>query len=118
MKKLASSARLRRVRKTRSKIALQGRPRLSVHRTPRHIYVQLFSKDGSQVLASASSVEKELRIEKVSKVDMAKKVGKLVAQRAKAANAPLEVAFDRSGFKFHGRVKALADSAKENGFIF
>lgn len=109
--------RLRRAKRTRTKIRVLGEHRLSVHRTPRHIYAQILSPAGDQVLASASTVEKDLRGQGTGNVDAAVNVGKLIAERAKAAGVE-RVAFDRSGFRYHGRVKALADAARENGLEF
>ena len=109
--------RLRRARQTRARIALQGAVRLTVFRTNLHIYASVISGDGSKVLASASTLDKELRDAATGNVDAAKKVGQLVAERAKAAGVT-QVAFDRSGFKYHGRVKALADAAREGGLEF
>jgi large subunit ribosomal protein L18 len=94
-----------------------GATRLTVNRTPRHIYAQIISADGSTVLATASTVEKDMRAESTGNVDAAQKVGSLIAERAKEAGVT-KVAFDRSGFKFHGRVKALADAAREGGLEF
>ncbi|ERP86842.1 MAG: 50S ribosomal protein L18 [Alcanivoracaceae bacterium] len=110
-------ARLRRAKRTRLKIRELGEVRLCVNRTPRHIYAQVISANGGQVLASASTVEKDLRAEATGNTDAAAKVGQLIAQRAKEAGIE-RVAFDRSGFKYHGRVKALADAARENGLEF
>lgn len=110
-------ARLRRARRARAKIRELGVTRLSIHRTPRHIYAQLISGDGSQVIASASTLDKDLRAGKTGNADAAKAVGALIAERAKAAGVT-QVAFDRSGFKYHGRVKALADAAREGGLEF
>lgn len=112
-------ARLRRARKSRAKIAELKVVRLSVHRTNCHIYAQIYSGCGTQVLAAASTVEVELRkqIPNGGNVDAAKTVGKLIAERAKAKGVT-DVAFDRSGFKYHGRVKALADAAREGGLKF
>jgi len=107
----------RRARSTRSKIREQGATRLSVHRTPQHMYAQVITADGSKVLAAASTVEKELKEGSTGNVEAASKVGKLIAERAKAAGVT-QVAFDRSGFKYHGRVKALADAARESGLEF
>ena len=108
-------------RKQRVRLALRrsagGRPRLSVFRSSKHIYAQVISADGAKVLASASTLDKELRDGATGNVDAAKKVGALVAERAKAAGVT-QVAFDRSGFKYHGRVKALADAAREGGLEF
>jgi large subunit ribosomal protein L18 len=94
-----------------------GALRLTVNRTPRHIYAQVISADGSTVLATASTVEKDMRAGSTGNVDAAQKVGSLIAERAKEAGVT-KVAFDRSGFKFHGRVKALADAAREGGLEF
>ena len=110
-------SRLRRAKRTRLKIRELGEVRLCVNRTPRHIYAQVISANGGQVLASASTVEKDLRAEATGNTDAAAKVGQLIAQRAKEAGIE-RVAFDRSGFKYHGRVKALADAARENGLEF
>ncbi|HCS66080.1 MAG TPA: 50S ribosomal protein L18 [Cellvibrio sp.] len=109
--------RLRRARRARAKIRELGVTRLSIHRTPRHIYAQLISGDGAKVLASASTLDKDLRSGKTGNADAAKAVGALIAERAKAAGVT-RVAFDRSGFKYHGRVKALADAAREGGLEF
>ena len=112
-------ARQRRALKTRRHISELGATRLCVHRTPRHIYAQVLSADGAKVVAAASTVEKALRESLVNggNVEAANAVGKLVAERAVAPGVQ-EVAFDRSGFKFHGRVKALADAAREHGLKF
>ena len=109
--------RLRRARRARAKIRELGVTRLSIHRTPGHIYAQLISGDGANVLASASTLDKDLRSGKTGNADAAKAVGALIAERAKAAGVT-QVAFDRSGFKYHGRVKALADAAREGGLEF
>ena len=95
----------------------QGTVRLSVHRTPRHIYAQVISPDGGQVVAQASTLDESLRENNSGNVDAATKVGELIAERAKQAGVT-SVAFDRSGFKYHGRVKALADAAREGGLEF
>ena len=112
-------SRQRRAKQARCHIRELGATRLSVHRTPRHIYAQVFTADGSQVLAAASSVEKDLResLPNGGNVAAAAAVGKLVAERALAAGIDT-VAFDRAGFKYHGRVKALADAARESGLKF
>lgn len=110
-------ARLRRARSTRLKIRELGAVRLCVNRTPRHIYAQVISADGSTVLAQASTLDTGLREGATGNVEAAKKVGALVAERAKAAGVS-KVAFDRSGFKYHGRIKALADAAREAGLEF
>jgi large subunit ribosomal protein L18 len=111
------SARLRRARRGRAKMRELGMTRLSIHRTPRHIYAQVISPEGDKVLASASTLDKDLRSGNTGNSEAAAAVGKLVAERAKAAGVT-EVAFDRSGFRFHGRVKALADAAREGGLEF
>jgi large subunit ribosomal protein L18 len=110
-------SRLRRARRARAKIRELGVARIAIHRTPRHIYAQLISGDGTQVLASASTLDKALRSGQTGNADAAKAVGALIAERAKAAGIT-QVAFDRSGFKYHGRIKALADAAREGGLEF
>lgn len=112
-------ARLRRARQTRAKIAQIKTVRLAVHRSNCHIYAQIFSACGSKVLAAASTAEAEVRKEVPSggNIKAAQVVGKLIAERAKQVGIE-EVAFDRSGFKYHGRVKALADAAREGGLKF
>ena len=99
------------------KIREQGVTRLCVNRTPRHIYAQIITGDGDSVVASASTLEKDLRSGSTGNIDAASVVGKLVAERAVAAGVT-SVAFDRNGFKYHGRVKALADAAREAGLEF
>ncbi|MGY6215625.1 50S ribosomal protein L18 [Methylolobus aquaticus] len=113
------SARLKRAAKTRMTIRRTGQTRLSVHRTPRHIYAQIFSADGANVIASASTLEVTLRegLSGTGNQDAAKAVGKSIAEKALALGVS-EVAFDRSGFRYHGRVKALADAAREAGLKF
>jgi large subunit ribosomal protein L18 len=113
------SARLKRAAKTRQIIRTSGGTRLSVHRTPRHIYAQVFSGDGATVVACASTLEVALRatLSGTGNRDAAQAVGKTIAERALAAGVS-EVAFDRSGFRYHGRVKALADAAREAGLKF
>jgi large subunit ribosomal protein L18 len=110
-------ARLRRARRTRLNMREAGTIRLTVHRTPRHIYAQVISPEGGKVLASASTLDKSLREGKTGNAEAATAVGKLIAERAKAAGVT-KVAFDRSGFKYHGRVKSLADAAREAGLEF
>ena len=110
-------ARLRRARSTRLKIRELRTVRLCINRTPRHIYAQVIAADGSTVLAQASTLDSSLRDGATGNADAAKKVGALVAERAKAAGVTA-VAFDRSGFKYHGRIKALADAAREAGLEF
>ena len=109
--------RLRRARKARLKMHELEVVRLCVFRSSKHIYAQVISADGNKVLASASTLDKELRDGATGNIDAATKVGQLVATRAKAAGVS-QVAFDRSGFKYHGRVKALADAAREAGLEF
>ena len=114
--------RLRRSRQTRTRIALQGVARLSVHRSNLHIYAAIVAGDGSQVLASASTAEKEVREQlgaegKGGNTAAAAIIGKRIAEKAKAAGID-KVAFDRSGFAYHGRVKALAEAAREAGLQF
>jgi len=113
------TSRIRRATKARAKIRELGVCRLTVHRTPRHIYAQVLSADGGQVLASASTVQKDVRdgLEGTGNVAAAAQVGKFIAERAKQAGVT-QVAFDRAGFKYHGRIKALADAARENGLEF
>lgn len=111
--------RLRRARKTRARIADLGATRLTVHRSNSHIYAQIIDGSGGKVLASASSLEVALRkdLKSGSTVDAATAVGKLIAEKAVAAGIK-NVAFDRSGFAYHGRVKALAEAAREGGLEF
>jgi large subunit ribosomal protein L18 len=114
------ASRIRRATKGRAKIHQLGVHRLAIYRTPRHIYAQVIAPSGDRVLASASTIDKELRgtIEgSTGNIAAAVVVGKAIADRAKAAGIE-EVAFDRSGFRFHGRVKALADAPRENGLKF
>jgi large subunit ribosomal protein L18 len=110
-------SRIRRARRSRVKIRELGAYRLCIHRTPRHMYAQVIAPAGDSVVASASTIEKDLREGATGNIDAATKVGKLIAERAKAAGVST-VAFDRSGFKYHGRVKALADAAREGGLEF
>ncbi|NMP17132.1 MULTISPECIES: 50S ribosomal protein L18 [unclassified Thalassotalea] len=112
------TSRLRRAKRTRAKISELGANRLVVHRTPRHIYAQLISAT-SEVLASASTLDKEVReqVKATGNKDAAAAVGKTIAERA-AAKGIESVAFDRSGFLYHGRVEALAEAAREAGLKF
>jgi len=112
-------SRIRRSRRTRAKIALLGVDRLCVHRTPRHTYAQVFSGTTGQVVASASTLSADVRkaVKYPGNIEAATVVGKVIAEKAKAAGIE-SVAFDRSGFKYHGRIKALADSAREHGLKF
>ena len=109
-------SRQRRARRTRIRIALVGMPRLCVHRTPRHIYAQIIAPEGNRVLATASSLGAEKGV-KTGNIEAAARIGKEIAEKAKSAGIT-KVAFDRSGFKYHGRVKALADAAREGGLEF
>jgi large subunit ribosomal protein L18 len=111
--------RLRRAIKTRSHIRQLGAVRLTVHRTPRHIYAQVTESSGAKVLAAASTVQEAVSkdLKGTGNVEAAKAVGRAIAERAKAAGVT-KVAFDRAGFQFHGRVKALADAAREAGLEF
>lgn len=111
--------RLRRAKKTRARIHQAGAFRLCIYRTPQHIYAQVIAPNGSEVVAAASTVDKTLRAEVkyTGNADAAVAVGKAIAEKAQAAGVT-KVAFDRSGFKYHGRVKALADAAREAGLQF
>lgn len=114
------TARLRRAKRTRMKIRELEVTRLNVFKTPRHMYAQVTSSDGSKTIVCASTLDKELREKLKSKTgnaDAAKEVGKLLAKRALEAGIST-VAFDRSGFQYHGRIKALADAAREGGLEF
>lgn len=113
------TSRIRRATKSRSKIARLGSDRLSIHRTPRHIYAQVIQAETGKVIASASTVEADLRKElgNGGNIAAATAVGKRIAEKAVAAGTKT-VAFDRAGFRYHGRVKALADAARENGLEF
>ena len=112
-------ARLRRAKSTRAHIRELGVARLSVLRTGQHLYAQVFSADGSTVLAAASTVEAGVRegLGSLKNKDAAAKVGRAIAQKAQAAGIE-SVAFDRSGYRFHGRIKALAEAAREAGLKF
>ena len=113
-------SRLRRARRARAKIRELEAHRLTIFRTPRHMYAQVIAPNGSEVVVAASTLEKELKsaLEGHSgNAAAAALVGKTIAERAKAAGVE-KVAFDRAGFKYHGRVKALADAARENGLQF
>jgi large subunit ribosomal protein L18 len=109
--------RLRRARQTRARIAELNAVRLTVHRTNSHIYAQVIDASGAKVLACASTAEKDIGIKNGGNVKAAAEVGKLIAERARKAGVE-KVAFDRSGYKFHGRVKALASAAREAGLKF
>lgn len=112
-------ARLRRARKTREQIKRKNMMRLSVFRSPRHIYAQVINDDTGTVLANASTLDPKLRtsLKSGGNMEAASAVGKAIAENAKAAGVS-RVAFDRSGFKYHGRIKALAEAARENGLLF
>lgn len=112
-----NESRLRRARRGRAKLRTQGINRLSVHRTPRHIYAQVFTPAGDKVIASASTLDSALRGGTTGNIDAAAAVGKLVAERTKQAGIE-KVAFDRSGYQYHGRVAALANAAREGGLDF
>ena len=111
--------RLRRAKRGRVKSRELEVVRLCIHRTPQHIYAQIISPTGDKVLASASTLDKQVKgkVKSTGNIEAAQVVGKLVAERAKDAGIK-EVAFDRAGFKYHGRVKALADAAREGGLQF
>jgi large subunit ribosomal protein L18 len=109
--------RLRRARRSRLKQRELEAVRLCVYRSSQHMYAQIISADGGKVIASASTLDADLRSGATGNIEAAKKVGLLVAERAKAAGVT-QVSFDRSGFKYHGRVKALADAAREGGLEF
>jgi len=113
------TSRLRRAKRARAKISELGANRLVVHRTPRHIYAQLIAPTGSEVIVAASTLDKELsaQLKKTGNVEAAAAVGKAIAERA-VAKGITSIAFDRSGFRYHGRVKALADAAREAGLQF
>ena len=112
-------ARLRRAKSTRARIRTLGVPRLSVLRTGQHLYAQLFTADGAKVIAAANTLQADVKegLKNGKNSDAAAKVGKLIAERAKAAGIE-KVAFDRSGYRYHGRIKALADAAREGGLQF
>lgn len=112
-------ARLKRALKLRCKLRSLNATRLSVHKTSQHIYAQIISGDGTKTLVSASTNQADLKanLKNTSNIEAAVEVGKLIAQKALAAGIK-QVAFDRSGFKYHGRVKALADAAREAGLQF
>ena len=110
-------SRLRRARKTRSKVRFKDIHRLTVFRSSMHIYAQVMLNDGSEVVTSASSNESEVKGPNTGNIETASKVGRLIAERALEKGIK-QVAFDRSGYKFHGRVKALATAAREAGLSF
>jgi len=112
-------SRIRRARRTRAKIRELGVHRLSVHRTAQHIYAQVIGPDGGTVVASASTVQKDIGkgLKSTGNTEAAKAVGAAIAEKARSAGVT-RVAFDRSGFRYHGRIRALADAARENGLEF
>ena len=112
-------ARLRRAKSTRAHIRELGVPRLSVLRTGQHIYAQLFTADGAKVIASANTLQADVKdgLKNGKNSDAAARVGQVIAERAKAAGIE-KIAFDRSGYRYHGRIKALADAAREGGLQF
>ena len=112
-------SRQRRARRGRAKIRELGVARLTIHRTPQHIYAQVIGPDGGTVMAAASTLQKVLRdsLDRTGNIAAAAMVGRAIAEQAKAAGVT-RVAFDRSGFQYHGRVKALAEAARENGLEF
>ena len=113
-------SRLRRARRARARIHKLDIHRLTIFRTPRHMYAQVIAPNGGEVVASASTLDKDVKSSlqgATGNADAAGVVGRMIAERAKAAGVE-QVAFDRAGFKYHGRVKALADSARENGLQF
>jgi large subunit ribosomal protein L18 len=114
-----TQTRQRRARRGRAKIRELGVHRLCVHRTPRHIYAQIIAPSSSETLVAASTLDKALRgkVKSTGNSEAAAAVGKLIAEKAKKAGIE-RVAFDRSGFRYHGRVKALADAAREGGLQF
>ena len=114
---LKKTKRTRRALKSRMRMRKQGIERLSVTRSGRHIYAQVISADGAKVLAQASTLDETLRSEGACNIELASKVGELVADRAKNIGV-MKVAFDRSGFKYHGQIKALAEAARANGMEF
>ena len=120
MSQLANRGSARQKRHARIRLRMEGsgsRPRLAVFRSLNHIYAQVIDDASGKTLAAASTVEKELRSAKQTKTDEAKVVGRLVAERAKAAGVK-HVVFDRAGFRYHGRVRSLADAAREAGLEF
>jgi large subunit ribosomal protein L18 len=111
--------RLRRAVKTREHIRQLGVARLTIHRTPQHIYAQVMEASGARVIAAASTLQEAVRegLKNTGNIEAAKAVGRVIGERAKAAGVT-KVAFDRAGFQFHGRVKALAEAAREAGLEF
>ncbi len=116
---IKNTARLRRAKSTRAHIRVLGVPRLSVLRTGQHLYAQLFTADGAKVIAAANTLQADVKegLKSGKNSEAAAKVGKIIAERAKAAGIE-KIAFDRSGYRYHGRIKALADAAREGGLQF
>ena len=116
---IKNTARLRRAKSTRAHIRNLGVPRLTVLRTGQHLYAQVFTADGSKVLAAASTTQADVKdgLKNGKNAEAAAKVGQVIAERAKAAGFE-KVAFDRSGYRYHGRIKALAEAAREGGLQF
>ena len=116
---IKNTARLRRAKSTRAHIRTLGVPRLSVLRTGQHLYAQLFSADGSKVIAAANTLQADVKegLKNGKNSDAAAKVGRMIAERARAAGVD-RIAFDRSGYRYHGRIKTLADAAREGGLQF
>lgn len=114
-----NDSRLRRARSTRARISKLGVPRLTVHRSGQHLYAQVIAASGDKVLAAASTLQKSVAegLKGTKNIAAATVVGRTVAERALAAGVD-SVAFDRSGFRYHGRIKALADAAREAGLKF
>ena len=110
-------ARIKRALRSRLKMRELGVIRLSVNRSSKHIYAQIINASGDRVIASASTLDKLFKEKATSNIEAAKQVGTLIAERAKAAGVD-KIAFDRSGFRYHGRVKALADAVRDNGLKF
>ena len=110
-------SRQRRAKRSRMKIREQGVTRLCINRTPRHIYAQIIAAEGDRVLASASTLDKDLRTGSTGNVEAAAAVGKLIAEKAQAAGIN-EVVFDRNGYLYHGRIQKLAEAAREGGLKF
>lgn len=116
---IKNNARLRRAKSTRAHIRVLGVPRLSVLRTGQHLYAQLFSADGSKVIAAANTLQADVKegLKSGKNSEAAARVGKIIAERAVAAGIQ-KIAFDRSGYRYHGRIKVLADAAREAGLQF
>ena len=116
---IKNNARLRRAKSTRAHIRVLGVPRLSVLRTGQHLYAQLFRADGSKVIVAANTLQADVKegLKNGKNSDAAARVGKVIAERAVAAGIE-KIAFDRSGYRYHGRIKALADAAREAGLKF